>query len=215
MSFDKLVENAKQFFPDLQIKYKDESPFMKLLSKILFFNTSFMTSYTTTIGSTIYFPNKNFIEIRPMSSTIIFLHELVHIYDSKRFNKSIFSFLYLSPQILALLTFPLLFISLKFLPLLLLLAPIPSPGRMYLEKRAYFVSLYVMQQLATKFNYNSKLDRNKEYFSSQFDSGSYYWMWTFKGLKKDFKDAVEKILSGKKPYEDPVFNIIDQLLEMQ
>ena len=40
----------------VSIKYKDNSWFMKVLSKILFFNKKFMTRFTTTIGKTVYFP---------------------------------------------------------------------------------------------------------------------------------------------------------------
>lgn len=215
MLFNTLVENAKEYFPDLQIKYKNESIFIKLLSKILFFNKAFMTSYVTTIGSTIYFPNSQYISQRPFSSSIILFHELIHIYDSKRLNKLLFNFLYLSPQILSLFCIPLIFFCWKlFLPLsLLFILPLPSWGRTYLEKRAYFVSLYVMNLMSIRYNYNSKLDKNKDYFSAQFKESNYYYMWIFNGLKLQFKIAVDKILSGNKPYEDPIFIIIDKLLE--
>ena len=86
--FNNLVEKSKEFFPDLEVKYKTESSFMKLIGKILFFNKTFMTFYTTTIGSTIYFPNREFVNNKEVSSSIIFLHELVHIHDSKNSSAS-------------------------------------------------------------------------------------------------------------------------------
>src|SRR4030043_385107 len=110
MSFQTLVQSAQTHFPNLKIKYKDESLLMKILGKLMFFNKGFMTSYTTTIGSTIYFPNSNFVKARPISSSVILLHELVHLYDNSKFTAPLFSFLYLFPQILVLLFFPLLFI---------------------------------------------------------------------------------------------------------
>ena len=185
MAFDNLAENAKnKYFPKLQIKYKNESILMKIIGKVLFFDKDFMKNYLTTIGSTVYIPNRQFVTQRPFSVSIIFLHELVHIHDSKRLTKFLFNFLYLSPQILSLVFLPLIFLlSWKiFLPLtLLFLLPLPSWGRMYLERRAYFVSLYVMETMANKFNYNSKLYRNQDYFSAQFKGSVYYYMWIFNG----------------------------------
>ena len=81
MSFQSIVQSSQIYFPRLEIKYKNESIFMKILGMLLFFNPAFMTSYTTTIGSTIYFPDQRFIVSRETSSSIILLHELVHIIE--------------------------------------------------------------------------------------------------------------------------------------
>lgn len=212
---EKLLLAAKQYFPNLKIKYKDESIFMKFLSKILFFNKDFMSKYTTTIGSTIYFPNKKIVEAEGYTATLIFLHELIHVYDSQRFNQILFSFLYLTPQILALLLVPLFFINWKLACILFIifLLPLPSFFRMYFEKRAYFISLYVLNYLIKYKKIQADLNQSKKYYLSNFKDSSYYFMWTFKQLDKDFSEAVNKIKNDQKPFDDRIFNIIDNLLK--
>jgi ABC-type multidrug transport system fused ATPase/permease subunit len=145
MSFQNTVQASQKYFPHLQIKYKDQSFLMKLIGKLLFFNKTFMTDYTTTLGDTIYFPNEAFVKVRSISSTVILLHEIVHIKDSHKLTKLLFSLLYACPQILLLFFIPMLFISWKFALLFLLFAlPIPAFFRMYFEKRAYLSSLYAI-----------------------------------------------------------------------
>lgn len=213
MTLDSLAEKAKKYFPNLTIDYKDQSNFMKIIGKLLFFNKSFPTSYTTTIGSTIYFPNKTFVKIRPISSSIILLHELVHLHDAKKFGNLLFSFLYLSPQILTLLCVPLFFINWKIaLVFLLFAAPIPSYFRMYFERRAYLASLYVVYKLSKKLDFNSALETHKNYFLRQFKGVYYYFMWPFNTLDKDFNNAIIKISNDERPFQDPVFDILDDLI---
>jgi hypothetical protein len=214
MSFQDLVQASQKYFPDLQIKYKTDSTLMKLLGKLLFFNKSFMTSYTTTVGSSVYFPSQPFVKVRPISAAIILLHELVHVKDSKKISQPIFGALYLSPQILIFLLIPLLFVSWKIaLPFLVLAAPIPSFFRMYYEKRAYIASLYVMSKLGKRLSFDPMLDKQKVYFENQFKGSYYYFMWPFSGgLNKDFDQAVEKIRADQRPFEDPVFDMLDDLV---
>src|SRR5271169_3622060 len=100
MSFQELVTASKKYFPKLQIKYKDESWGMRLISKLLIFNHGFMTHYTTTVGDTIYFPSERFVKCHPISSSVVLLHELVHLHDQKRIGKIPFALTYLFPQIL-------------------------------------------------------------------------------------------------------------------
>jgi hypothetical protein len=216
MISENVLARAKEFFPDLEIKYKDESTLMKIISKILFFNKSFMTNFTTTLGSTVYFPSRRFEQLRPISSLVILLHELVHVHDSKKWSKFLFSFLYMSPLTLAVLLLPFLLLSWKiFLPLILLsLCPIPSYFRTLFEKRAYLVSLYCTQQFSIKKQFTTNLDNAASSYLSSFKDSSYYFMWPFKNLDKEFADAVVKVKAGQKPYEDPVFEMIDKVLEV-
>lgn len=212
MLFNKLIDNSKKYFPNLKIKYKNESMFMKFLGFLLFFNKNFMTEYITTIGSTIYFPSRSKIDEKPTSAMIVLLHELIHIYDSNRF-KFMFGFLYLFPQILAPFSLLLLLVSWKLaLPLfIILLLPLPAYFRMYFEKRAYLASLYIIKSLGAKLKFSSLLKTQKEYFLRQFKESAYYYMWIF-DMTPQFDEAMAKIQSGKRPYEDPVFDIIDDLI---
>lgn len=215
MSFDSLVSSAKENFPDLQIKYKDQSTFMKILGKLLFFNKDFMSSYITTIGSTVYFPTESSVKARPVSSSIVLLHELIHINDAKKISKFLFGFLYLFPQILVLLFLPLLLLSWKiFLPLLIIAAlPIPAYFRMYFEKRAYIVSMYSLYKLSKKLNFSVDLNMSKRGYLEQFKERYYYYMWPFSNIDRQFDGAIQKILNNQHPYDDKVLDTIDVLIE--
>ena len=216
MSFDKLVATATTIFPDIQVKYKDESTFMKVLGTILFFNPSFMTDFVTTIGSTIYFPSRAAVQNSPDSFGTVFMHEMVHVHDQKTMGKIPFGFLYLLPQLLSLICFALLFvISWKImLPLaVLFLLPIPAYFRMCFERRAYLSSLYTHYKMSKISSYNYDPASDVDDYVGQFTSSSYYFMWPFKtALTADFNNAVALVASGQRPYQDPIFDILDQLV---
>lgn len=214
--FEDLENNSKKYFPEGKVKYKNESSLMKFLGILLFFNKEFMTDFTTTIGDTIYFPSKEYIEKKPTTSKVIFLHELVHIYDSHRIGRILYSLSYLLPQILAPFSLLLLLISWKIaIPMLVLfMLPLPAFFRMYYEKRAYVVSLYASHHIGKKLNLTVDLKKSKEHYISQFKNGSYYFMWIFDWkLRKDFDEAVAKIKAENRPYEDKIFDIIDDLIK--
>jgi len=214
MSFQNLVNAAQKYFPNLQIKYKDSSLLMKIIGTILFFNKEFKTSFVSTIGSTIYYPSQSFIKLHPVSSIILLLHELVHINDSKKITKPIFNILYLFPQILVLLFFPMLLISWKIALLFLIFAlPFPAYFRMQFEKRAYLTSLYAINALGNKMSFDPALDKQKPHFIAYFKTSEYYWMWIFKSIDKDFDDAIIKIKAGQRPFDDEIFNILDELIK--
>ena len=208
MDLQSTLNYSKKYFPNISIKYKDQSIFMKILGTILFFNKSFMDTYTTTIGSTIYFPNEDFVNKSQSAAIIILLHELVHIYDSKRFFNIIYNFLYLFPQILCLLSI-LAFVNIYFLLFLLFLLPIPSP-RAYFEKRAYMAQLYLLNKLSKKFNGNVDLNKAAENMISTFTTSAYYWMQSF-FIKSTFQNALIKINNNEKPFEDPIFDILNDI----
>jgi hypothetical protein len=215
MSFNDLTQAAQKYFPKLQVKYKDQSPFMKFLGTILFFNKGFMTDYTTTIGNTIYIPNQNFMKMRPVSGAVVFMHELVHLYDQKRLGSLWFSMSYMMPQIFAIPAILLFLLSWKLaLPVMLLcLAPTPAYFRMKYERRAYLSSVYTIQKLGQRLNFNPHLDTQNASFVEYFVDSSYYFMWPFKGIiTADFTQAVQNVQAGARPYQDPVFDMLDDLV---
>lgn len=210
MLIDKMVEQAKEYFPDLKINFKDESRFMKIINKLLFFNKTFMENFVTTIGSTIYFPSKQKLQLTQILSLITLFHELVHIYDSK--NNKLFKFLYLFPQTLSILILPLLFlVSWKIiLPLsVLFLLPLPAYFRMRYERRAYFISLYTLYRF---YKSEEILFQFKNEYVQNFKTLSYYGMWYLPGLDKQFTDMCKHIMSGGKPLDGEIMNIIDNLI---
>jgi hypothetical protein len=214
MNFQDLVTSAQVYFPKLQIKYKDQSWFMKLLGKLLFFNKGFMTEYTTTIGDTVYFPNEKFVKLRQVSSSVILLHELVHLNDQKKMSKPLFTLSYLFPQILVPICLLMIFLVTwkVMLPLALVFsAPIPAFFRMHWEKRAYLSSFYVMRLLGNRLNFDPHLKSQEAKFLTNFHDSSYYFMWPFHDINNRFDQALELAKAGKRPYEDPVFDMIEDL----
>lgn len=211
--FSRILKVAQKFFPKLSVKYKNTSTLMNILGKILFFNKNFMHSYTTTIGSAVYFPNQHLTDKAPSTSGVILLHELVHLYDYKD-NHLLFIFLYFFPQSLFILGLPLLLINWHFIFILsLFLLPLPAYFRMNYEKRAYFISLYIYHQLSNKYHFKENIQHQMEFFLKQFKGSDYYFMWPFKNLEKEFLVALEKIKQNHRPFEEEkLFNIIDRMI---
>lgn len=163
----------------IRIKYKDESWEMKYLNEVIrWFNPTFMTDYTTVIGYTVYFTDREYVEKYPNQALQTLVHEAVHLLDTKYFTFPVFAFAYLFPQILALgaLFFP---ISYYFLLFFLFLLPLPAPFRAYFEARAYATDLLLKR-------------RKIEHIVYFFTSWDYYKMYPFENqVKKMLKHWAE------------------------
>lgn len=210
--FTDLVKSAQAYFPNLKIAYKNESKFMKFIGTLLFFNKAFMTTYITTIGSTVYFPNAEYVNNNDKEASIVLLHEITHMYDSKKITRPIFTLGYLFPQILFLLFIPMLFVNwIVALCCLLFILPIPSPTRMYFEKRGYLVSLYSYNKLGIK-NDQTALKATETFFESLFKNSAYYFMWVF-NIQTSFDKGIALIEQNKIPFNEPnLFKMIDELI---
>lgn len=212
--FDDAVSQAKISFPNIKIKFKDQSRFMTALGTILFFNKKFTTNYITTIGNSIYFPAQSFVVDHPVDSTITLLHELTHLYDAKK-QSWLFILSYLFPQFLSLFAIPLFFLFgyLGLIPLVALL-PLPAYYRMMEEKKAYTVSLYCYY-FFSKQGYDIDFNYEKSYMSSQFKGSSYYFMWPFNSINSYFDNILVQMQNGEKPsIVDPeIYGLIDQILK--
>lgn len=194
-----LTAHIQKKIPGLKIIRKDKSFLMKLLSFFLFFNRRFMTEYVTTIYPNIYVPHwwGTGGAFRKGQELEILAHEYIHLCDRKRFG-ILFNILYLSPQIFSLLSI-LAFWNVWFLLCLLFLLPWPSPGRAWLEFRAYKVNLLVKywilvsvdppkEELCWKYINGEGLD----WVLSQFKGPSYYFMFPFTGLlRKNFINGLK------------------------
>ncbi len=201
MAFNELVAKAQTYFPKLQIKYKNEDTFMKILGTLLFFNPAFMNSFITTIGNTIYWPNREFVQNNPKAVSEIFIHESTHMYDEDRVGSVPFKAGYLFPQILALPMLLLLFVlTWKIvLPLVILcLLPLPAPFRAYFERRAYFVSMRVGYRLYgwDPVTMGTGLAKN-------FKDSSYYWMMPFGEDARFAKEAANVLAGNPESVSDP------------
>lgn len=191
MAFNELVAKAQTYFPNLQIKYKDQDTLMKVLGTLMFFNPRFKTSFVTTIGETIYFPNKEYIAKSFASE--VFIHECTHIYDEKKSNSVKFKLGYLFPQILALPMLLLLFVLTWKIVVPLALAcllPWPAPFRAATERHSYFVSMRVGYDL-----HNIDPELSGPHYAKYFSNSSYYWMMPF-GEEKRFAQEALNIKAG-------------------
>jgi hypothetical protein len=215
MGFQELVAAAQIHYPSLQIKYKNQSALMKVLGKLLFFNPDFMTNYITTIGDTVYFPSTSFVSLHPISSEVALCHELVHISDEKTYTIPLFALSYLFPQILAPLALFLAFYIGWFalIPFLLLASPLPAPFRTIWERRAYIAALYVQQGLSKRLSFNPQLATQAADYVAQFKTADYYWMSPFgNSIQNDFDQAIILINAGQRPFSDPIFDVLDDLV---
>ena len=187
--YDKLVQYVKDEISDFDIRGKNKSRLMKLLSVVLFFNKDFLTRYITTIYPRIYVPSLPWAPNRPNARISILAHEYVHLYDRKRLGW-LFNVLYLSPQIFALLALG-AFWNLWWLTALLFLLPLPSPGRAWLEYRGYRMTIAVNWWL-------TGAEPNTIWLQSKFTGPDYYWMFPFKKIVEGrILKAIENIKSGK------------------
>ena len=212
--FKNFYKELQKILPDLQIKFKDQSPFMKILGKILFFNKHFMTNFVTTIGSTVYFPNQEEVEKSTNGNQLIKLaHEYQHAKDCKFLGSFIFSFLYLFPQIL----FPILLLFcfwhwwILFLALIVI-SPLPAIFRKELEYRAYKVSLFCSYEISKELNVpedsiRKTLQIRAAYYNEQFISANYYFMWPF-GLEKKLAKDIDSIMNGSAIKKNTTFKEI-------
>ena len=188
-------------FPKFELVDKRHSTLMKVISKVLFFNPNFMTKFITVIGNKVYVPSLPWKITNPYGAIEILCHEWVHMKDAKSM-KFMFKFLYLFPQIFAILA-PLGFWNPWFFLALLCAAPIPAPWRTKLELRGYTMSMAIKWWLR-------KEEPNYDWYVEQFVGPNYYYMWPFKKnmklrLTKEFQRIKSKQLE---PHEQHIFDNI-------
>lgn len=217
---EKFVSVLKSKTPELEVSFKDESLLMKILSVVLFFNTSFMKSFVTTIGNTIYFPDRKDLLIRTdMQALMTLAHEYQHVKDYQK-NRPWFLFSYLFP--LTLLPFAIL--SIVFLPWfvtlalsLLCLAPWPAIWRKKWELRGYSMSLFVFDKIAREQGASNAeridtLTSLADHYNTHFTGFNYYLMWPF-GVRDTLEEIITDVLSGDLQKSDVIFSEVVEALE--
>ena len=217
---DQYVAQLNKTVPGLKIEYKDKSLLMKIISVILFFNPKFMTYFVTTIGKTIYVPGAwRTANFSLYSALGIISHEYMHVRDYQRYSL-FFGLIYLFPVSLLPFVITLFFI----LPwpfvvglVLLCLAPLPAPGRMYFELRGYIMSMFVFNHLAKKDGMTKTIRLNNllrmaELYNSQFTGSNYYFMWPF-GVKDKLQNNIDAIISGDITKKDVVYREVSSAID--
>jgi hypothetical protein len=194
----------------MKIVYKDDSLFMRILGKILFFNPTFMTSYATTIGETIYLPSKS-KEWSDQSVEILLAHEMVHVLDYKK-EKFLFPLKYLFPQVLLPLCFVILPFSITAAIFVFMFTafPLPAYWRMKYELRGYTMTLAAkVLQLKSDGYLDDKIKeiinaRISHINDTYFKGSAYYFMWPF-GIYEKIQKDVNSIISGDIFSSDEVY----------
>ena len=174
---ESLTNYFRKQIPGFEILSKKESPLLRAISKLLFFNKKVLTGYVTTLYPKVYVPELPWREKDHVAAMATLAHEYVHLKDRKRMGL-FFNFLYLFPQNLA--PFALLgaFGNSPFWFLcLLFLLPIPSPTRAWLEFRGYRMTLAVWAHFLGRDWKPGKFILS--IVEKQYCSSSYYWMFPF------------------------------------
>ena len=173
-----IVAEIVDEFPRFSIVEKRQSKMMRLMSFALCFVTSgrtveFMDSSVTTIGSTVYVPERwNDLPEGYRASTL--RHERVHLRQWRKFGFLPFAFLYL-------------------------LVPLPlglAWFRAEFEKEAYEESMRADCEI-----YGVLALRSREYRKgviAAFTSSAYGWMWPFRGqVERWYDQTAQKILEER------------------
>lgn len=164
-------------FPDFKIVPKESSYLMRFLNVLLLilsFGTqrTFMTSFTTVVGHTMYTPLGWDGQVGPVQQFATLRHERVHFRQQRRYTRPLFSLLYLF-----VLPFGLAYFRTKF------------------EKEAYAESMLVY---ATRYGATAlRESAYRERMIKSFTSGSYLWMWVIRADIEKWYDEVATSIEGK------------------
>jgi len=83
--FDKVAASIQADHPSFEVRYKDESRFMRFLGLLAYpFNPTFNTEYTTTLGSKTYLPSRAEVAKDYAGYAGTLAHEGVHVFDDAK-----------------------------------------------------------------------------------------------------------------------------------
>lgn len=174
---DEFVEGAQKYCPGFRVVAKKGSRWMRILGRLMFWLPEFM-EYSTRAGRTVYLPSFDKVEIGSMG------HELRHAIDGWRNTNLFVGMVYYFPQwigIGSLVSIGAIWGGsewLWWLVCLVCLLPIPSPGRMMIERRGYLTSLLVLDWQHGRALSLSKVDEVLDLMSGRY----YYFAWPFRKM---------------------------------
>ena len=182
-----------------------------------------MTDFVTTIGNTVYYPDRKFVEMLPLEAAFVLAHEYVHIKDYERMGTFKYTAMYLFPQILSVLSLLTLFAFITpyawlFLIFFLCLLPIPSFSRKRIEMKGYKMSIYIFYLYMVLNNCSEEfIIRNLQYqidlSSKYFVNSAYYFMWPF-GVRKELTAFAGTLLYKTAEYNDEVYKNVTNALNI-
>lgn len=173
--YEKILFDVKSEFSSFEILPKNKSVLMKVIDAALRIITfgqmkNFMTRFITVIGNKVYVPD-SWEDNTLTSKAEIIRHERVHMRQSKKYGRFLFSFLYL------VVPFP---IGIAYF-------------RKKFEQEAYEESLKALYEYHGEKIFTPRL---KEGMLAHFTTAQYFWMWPWrKDLEKWYDAAVEKAKS--------------------
>ncbi len=186
-----LVANLAQTHPEVEIRFKKESAFMRGIGFCLtWICPLFLSQYATTIGSIIWLPTAAGSSWSEADLAIVLRHEIVHVDQSKKWTPLLYAFLYL------------------FIPLPFML----SWFRARFESEAYRETLlasaeyYGLDAIVCPSTYLELFE--------VFRGPSYGWMWPFRSSFNNwFLDVIQEA-ALRKPKERPNITGLLQFLTM-
>lgn len=189
----KLEKHIHSAIPGFEILNKKQSLLINFMRGLMFFKRRTREECVVAIYPNIYVSETPYKPYNHLAAIEVLAHEYVHLKDCRDMSL-IFNFLYLSPQILSVFGFLGLALSPWFLLFFLFILPWPSPGRAWLEIRAYRMSLAILYW----FTAESDLSFAVDHFTHQFASSNYYWMMPFKKLIHNiFTNELDKIKNNQ------------------
>lgn len=180
-SYVELFVEIRKEFPSFKLVRKRDSRLMKLIAGFLRLITlgrqsTFQTSYITTIGCTVYAP-ESWFDSGDTNRIITLRHERVHMRQRRMFTMPLFTFLYL------------LF---------------PLPGglayfRTMFEMEAYEETIRATVELYPNGAQLVLKREAKLQMVENFIGPGYFWMWPFRErIERWYDDTVTKVLAGQK-----------------
>lgn len=202
--------------PGFRVAFKDESALMQLVGALVRpFNRRFMTSFTTTIGKTVYFPSRAHYQESPARTFTTLAHEFVHLTDDEKHGVW-FKVSYLLPQLLALPALVASVIALVFtswawaavVGSFLLALPWPSPWRAKWEARGYTMTLAVIQWMTGVMR-----PEQRESIAENFYGPDYYYMVSDKTKARQLVDECTAYAASARISTDGPYAIVRSFME--
>lgn len=167
----RLLHELEQEFPGLRILPKREVWHQRWIARVLALLTlggqrSYLTQYTTTIGSRRIYTPEGFERYSAAERFVILRHERVHLRQFRRYTVPLMAILYL-------------------------LVPFPAGlayFRQRFEREGYEETIRAAREVYGREHVLR--DSFQEYIARQFTSGAYGWMWPFPGQVRRWVRAV-------------------------
>ncbi len=169
-AYGNLLVELRQEFPKFKIVWKSDSWLMRLIDQFLWCITfgmqcTFMTHYISTIGCTVYVPNR-WCTKSAVARMIVLRHERVHMRQRRAYTFPLYAFLYL------------------FFPL---------PGglayfRTLFEMEAYEETIRATVDLVPGGAEIVRSHKAKAKMVEYFTGPGYFWMWPFRARIEHWYD---------------------------